>query len=303
MVKHVIIFILSLVWINTLQAQQRPIIDMHEHAWNVVQAGPEAPENKTYLKNRLSKADSLNIVRIVASGPHRFVTYWKSIAGDRIISGAFFPCIDGNPPNQGYGPCFKNNQSFPDINWLREQFETGTYKVMGELTNPYAGIPYNDERMMPYFELAEELDIPVAVHLQGAPPFTAQNCCPDFRLSFGDPFELEEILVQFPDLRLHIMHANIKWIPTLVLLLQQYPNIMVDLTPYQVAMPREGFHDLLREYKINGLIDRVMFGTDGAPYEVSIASIESADFLTEEEKSGIFCNNAARFMEQLGLCK
>jgi len=303
MLRYIILITLPLVLVQALQAQQRPIIDMHEHAWNVVQAGPEAPENQAYAKQRLAEADSLNIVRFVASGPHPFVTYWKSLAGDRMISGAFFPCIDGNPPNRGYGPCFPDNSSFPDIDWLRGQFEAGTYEVMGELLNPYAGIAYDDERMMPYYELAEELDIPVAVHLQGAPPLTAQNCCPDFRLKFGDPFELEEVLVRFPDLRLHIQHGNIKWIPSLIMLLKQFPNVYVDVTPFQVAMPKAGFHDLIHEYKINGLIDRVMFGTDGIPYEVAIESFESAEFLTEKERDGIFCDNAARFLNQPELCK
>ena len=301
------VFIYSLIIFSAFQthliAQNRPIIDMHAHAWNVVQDGPDATENEAYLERFLSIADSFNVVRFVASGPHRFVEKWKDKAGDRMISGAMFPCIDGNPPNNGYGPCFPDNRSFPDINWLKEQFETGVYDVMGELTAPYAGISYNDHRMMPYYKLATEMDIPVAVHLQGAPPLTAQNCCPEFSLSYGQPLELEKVLIQYPDLRLYILHGNIKWIPSLILILQQYPNLYVDLTAYQAVMPREGFHELLREYKINGLIDRVMFATDNVPYEISIAAYQSAEFLTEDELDGIFCENAARFLREAELCK
>lgn len=288
---------------STLSAQNRPIIDMHAHAWNVVQDGPEAAENEAYLDRFLSISDSLNVVRFIASGPHRFVEKWKEKAGDRMISGVMFPCIDGNPPNNGYGPCFPDQQSFPDINWLKEQFKAGVYDVMGELTAPYAGISYDDERMIPYYELALELDIPVSVHLQGAAPLTAQNCCPEFSISYGQPFELEKILIKYPDLRLYILHGNIKWIPSLIFLLQQYPNLYVDLTPYQVVMPREGFHDLLHEYKINGLINRVMFATDGAPHDISVAAFQSADFLTQDELDGIFCENAARFLGEPELCQ
>lgn len=296
-------FILILASGIGVQAQPRPIIDVHVHAWNVVQDGPDAPENRAYLERFLATYDSLSVVLFMASGPQSFTTAWKEAAGDQMISAPMFPCPEGRTPNRGNRPCFDSEDSFPDLNWLRDRYADGTYEAMGELINPYAGVAYDDERMWPFYELADSLGVPLSVHLRGAPPRTAHGCCPDFRLEFGDPLVFEKLLVQYPDLRLHLMHAHVTAMPELLLLLQQYPNVYVDVTPFHVALPREGFHRILRTYKENGLINRVMFGTDGTPPGLAIQAFESAPFLTEEDLDGIFCGNAARFLNRPALCE
>lgn len=48
---------------------------------------------------------------------------------------------------------------------MRELFESGDFAVLGEVSNQYAGIAPDDERMEPYWALAEELGIPVAIHM------------------------------------------------------------------------------------------------------------------------------------------
>lgn len=52
-------------------------------------------------------------------------------------------------------------------------FEGGRFRVLGEVSNQYVGIAPDDERMRPYWALAEELDIPVAIHLGEGPPGVA----------------------------------------------------------------------------------------------------------------------------------
>lgn len=41
---------------------------------------------------------------------------------------------------------------------------------MGEVGTQYAGILPTDERLAPYWELAEQLDIPVGIHVGTGPP-------------------------------------------------------------------------------------------------------------------------------------
>ena len=49
-----------------------------------------------------------------------------------------------------------------------------------------------------------------------------------------------------------------------------------------------------------GLGEKILFGTDQMMWpeviEMAIETIETADFLTEDEKRDIFYNNAARFL-------
>jgi predicted TIM-barrel fold metal-dependent hydrolase len=174
---------------------------------------------------------------------------------------------------------------------------------MGEVGTQYVGMAFDDPRMTPFYELAEELDIPVGMHASGGPPLTAERCCPDFRLSIGDPALLEEVLVQYPRLRVFIMHANVLTYPALLRMLQQFPHVYVDLTVFSTILPREGFHQMLLAYKHHGLLSRIMFGTDDFPVDKTIEAYSSADFLTEEELQGILCGNAERYLRMEGVCQ
>lgn len=286
---------------------QQPVIDMHVHARNAVQSGPEHPDNLAVRDEYLAEANENNVVLFAASGAQEFVESWAEFFGTRMLAGPVFPCINGLTPHEGENdgrmPCFKSGAAFPDLEWLRKKYLGGQLKIMGEIGTQYVGIAFDDVKMMPYYQLAEELDIPVAIHTAGGPPLTAARCCPGFRLSMGDPALLEEILVRYPRLRVQIMHANVLTYPALLRLLQQFPQVTVDLTPFQSILPRDGFHHMLRTFKMHGLIDRIMFATDDFPLASSLEAYRSADFLSGEELDGILCKNAERFLGMEGVCK
>lgn len=65
-------------------------------------------------------------------------------------------------------------------------------------------------------------------------------------------------------------------------------------------IPRAEFHEYLRRLMQAGFGKRLMFGSDQMFWPAAIGpaveSIQSADFLTAEQKVGIFYNNAARFL-------
>ncbi len=74
----------------------------------------------------------------------------------------------------------------------------------------------------------------------------------------------------------------------------------MDLAEINWMIPRAEFHDYLRRLMRAGFGKRLMFGSDQMfwPKAIGIAveAIESAAFLTEDEKRDIFYNNAARFL-------
>jgi predicted TIM-barrel fold metal-dependent hydrolase len=131
---------------------------------------------------------------------------------------------------------------------------------------------------------------------------TASNCCPKFRISLGNPILLEEVLVSYPKLKVQMMHANPLVHPLVLDMMIQYPAIYVDVSQFQRIMPREQFHRLLAAFKESRLLGRVMFGSDGDDYESALEAYRSADFLSERELEGIFCRNAARFLDRQGVC-
>ena len=74
----------------------------------------------------------------------------------------------------------------------------------------------------------------------------------------------------------------------------------VDVGFVDYSLPRKEFHHYLRRLVEAGFGKRVMFGSDENiwPQAVGVAmeNINSADFLTPEQKRDILCNNAARFL-------
>ena len=298
--------LLSILLVATPIAAKQPVIDIHVHASNDVQAGPEHPENQARLDAYRSEADENNVVLFLASGPMDFVEHWSKSFGNRMLPGLSFPCRDGMTAfegQEGRRTCYPRGGTFPDPVWLRNQYETGNLKFMGEVGTQYLGLAFDDPRMTPFYELAEELDIPVGIHASGGPPLTAERCCPEFRLSIGDPALLEDVLVRYPRLRVFIMHANVLTYPALLRMLQQFPHVYVDLTVFSTILPREGFHHMLRTYKRHGLLSRIMFGTDDFPVDQTIEAYSSAGFLTDEELQGILCGNAERYLRMEGICQ
>jgi hypothetical protein len=284
-------------------AYDGPIIDMHFHAWPSGEDGaPDTVKNLAAMEAALARLRAANVVLAATSGPEEYLEQWKRAEPERLLTGPIFPCIEGINPNWYQYRCFSDNSDFPDPVVLEEKYTDGTYGIMGELYNQYAGIAYDDPRMDPYYEIAQRHGIPVAFHTHSAPPLTAHRCCPAFRIAAGNPMLLENVLARYPRLRVQIMHANPLTYPALLDLLIQYPKVYVDISPWEWVLPREKFHRLLHTYKEAGLLGRVMYGSDGADYDAALEAYGSAEFLSEQELAGIFCKNAARFLRKPELC-
>jgi predicted TIM-barrel fold metal-dependent hydrolase len=209
---------------------------------------------------------------------------WKSKEPNRIIGGVHFDEVT----------------SLPDVEQLRQQFLAGRLEVLGELAGQYVGLHLSDSLFEPYLMLAEELDIPVGVHTGLGPEGTPYTCCPKFRVRLGNPILLEEALVRHPKLRLYIMHGGWPYLEETKAIMSVYPQVYADLAVINWIIPREEFHEYLLGLIRAGLGRRLMFGSDQMVWPeaigMAIEGIESATFLTKEQKRDIFYNNAARFL-------
>ncbi len=277
-------------------AGQQPIIDMHLHAFSFDEMGVPAPPNEVTGKSPAAKNDEeamratlaelrkFNIVKAVASGPPELVRRWREAAPDIVLGGAFT------------GP----GAELPAPAFLRSEVAAGRISVLGELGLLYNGLSPNDPSMEKYYALAEELDIPVGIHTGLGPPAAPYTCCPKFRVSLGNPALLEEVLVRHPKLRLYIMHAGWPYKSEMLALMHMYPQLYTDIAVINWAIPREEFHDYLKSLVRAGFGKRIMFGSDQMIWPdaigLAIEGVESAEFLTPEQKRDIFYNNAATFL-------
>ena len=239
---------------------------------------PETDE--ALMEKTLDVLERRNVTGIT-SGP--LVDRWRQAAPERIIPGLMFS-VGRNPP---------------PVETLRKWFEEGRYRVLGEVTNQYQGIAPDDPRFEPYLALAEELDVPVGIHMGPGPPGIAYAGAPEYRGRLHSPLLLEEVLLRHPRLRLYVMHAGWPMIDDLLALMWAHPQVYAGVGVISYALPRAGFHSYLRRIVEAGFGNRVMFGSDQMLWpealENAIESIETADFLTERQKRDILYDNAVRF--------
>jgi hypothetical protein len=245
---------------------------------------PSAPGE--YMKDVLAEMERLNVTAVVFGDP-RSVQKWKDAAPKRVIPGTSFS--NGLTPGQRVA-----------IEELRKSFTADGFKVMGEIGLQYEGLSPSDPSVDQYFALAEELDVPVAIHMGTGGSGRANVILPKFRGSMGDPLLLEGLLAKHPKLRVQVMHAGYPMIDNMLTLLQANSHVYVDVAGLIWSYPIKEVNRYIERLVEAGFEDRVMFGTDQLIWpklmSYSISIIQNADYLTTEQKRDILYNNAARFL-------
>ena len=245
---------------------------------------PSAPGE--YMKDVIAEMERLNVTAVVFGDP-KSVQKWKDAAPARIIPGTSFTGGMGTGQHVA-------------LDELRKDFTSGGFKVMGEIGLQYEGISPSDPSVDAYFALAEELDIPVAVHMGTGGSGRANVAMPKFRGSMGNPLLFEEVLSRHQKLRLQVMHAGYPMIEEMLTLLQANSHVYVDVAGLIWSYPIKEVNRYIERLVDAGFEDRVMFGTDQLIWPklmaYSISIIQNADYLTPQQKRDILYNNAARFL-------
>jgi predicted TIM-barrel fold metal-dependent hydrolase len=168
------------------------------------------------------------------------------------------------------------------------------------------GMAPNDPHLDAYYTLAEELDVPVIIHLGFGPPAAAYPSSPvprkspNFRAAAGSPLLLEHMLLRHKRLRVFVMHAGWPLIDEMIAVLYFHPQVYVDLGGLQSLLPRAAYNGALRKLVDAGFVDRIMFGSDATENGVDwlrngVRAVQEASFLSASQRRAILYENAARF--------
>ena len=292
--KNIFTGLLFISILGTLYAQRYsgPIIDMHMHAYNQELGGmmfgmdhPNPLKNETYKgvktpeeqkTETFKKMDEHNIVLALTSDGQ----LWKAENPERIlVSGRNMP-----------------------LDQLKEMALKGELAAIGELNPFYGGITADDPSQTPFFDLAEELGIPLGFHVMpGGPPGGLYHLGMDhIRVKNANPKQLEEVLVSHPNLKVYVMHGGWPYLEDMKAMLYMHPQLYLDVAAIDWVLPQAEFHNFIKGLVDAGFGKRIMFGTDQMVWpetiDIAVEAINSADFLTLEQKEDIFYDNAAEFL-------
>lgn len=222
-----------------------------------------------------------NVIGVLSGAPS-WVARWRQDAPDRII-----PAVSLEIPSQ-LSPAA-----------LRELHAKGQVAVLGEVSSQYQGVTADNPAFEPYLAIAEQLDLPVGIHVGTGPPGAPYLGFDRYRARLHSALTLEEPLLKHPKLRVYVMHAGWPMLDDLLAVLWTHPQVHVDVGVLVFALPRAEFYRYLQRIVDAGFSNRVMFGSDQMVWpgiiEPSIRAIEEAPFLSAEQKRDILYNNAARF--------
>ncbi|MBK6454482.1 MAG: amidohydrolase family protein [Gemmatimonadetes bacterium] len=276
-----------------------PIVDAHQHANpappSFVSAPPARPcpngvhpcalgpgrfrTSEALLEGTLAAMDRLHITHaVVSTGDTANLDRWVARAPGRFLAGV------------SWGP----GRPLPAIADLRRRHAAGRLSILGEFGPQYGGLLPSDTSLAPYFALAEELDVPVLLHM------TAVGGTSDaYTAASGRPLALEPVLKRHPGLRVYLENSGYPFADEMIALMAQYPGVYGDLSRISWYLPRPAFHDYVRRLVRAGYGDRLMFGTDQSWWPEVIAeavqAVRSAAFLTPAEQCAILGGNARRF--------
>ena len=194
----------------------------------------------------------------------------------------------------------------PQIKGIVSLFERSVkeWGVRGLKLDPLAGSYYpSDRAFYPLYEKASELNLPVLFHTGPRPE--------DPQSRHAHPSYLDQILLDFPDLKIVAAHMSFAYWRDLITLAKARSNLMCDISAFQLtaALNYGQFCHILRRVMDGFGKDRVLFGTDGPTFDIFLSRKEWVQLIkglpanspegskfTEEEVACLVHSNARNLL-------
>jgi predicted TIM-barrel fold metal-dependent hydrolase len=155
----------------------------------------------------------------------------------------------------------------------------------------------NDPLAYPLYEAIEELGVPALFHTGQTGIGAGVRGGGGIRLKYSDPMLVDDVAVDFPDLRIILAHPSFPWQDEALAVATHKPQVYIDLSGWSPKY----FPPQLVRYANTLLKDKVLFGSD---YPVITPDRWLADFakldIKPEVRPKILKDNAARLLGLLG---
>ncbi len=228
------------------------LIDWHTHCWL-----PEhrSKEDADLWKLRgvlgTGKADpEAHQASIDEAGAEKFVVIAIPRRGNMCTPNEFIAEFVGRFPGRAVGLSSVD----PEEPGAADEFEHAvtTLGLKGLKLSPvYQSMDPRSANCYKLYEIAQALKVPVMYHVGGA--YTGS-------LEFGDPFLLDKVAHDFPDMKIIVAHFGQPYMEQTCILMRKNENIFADLSA-RFHRPWQLYHGIMiaQEYRV---ADRLLFGSD-----------------------------------------
>lgn len=122
----------------------------------------------------------------------------------------------------------------------------------------YQGFYPNDRAAYKLYEAIEEAGVPALFHTGQTGVGAGMHGGNGMRLKYSNPLYLDDVAVDFPDLKIILAHPSFPWQEEALAVATHKPNIYIDLSGWSPKY----FPPILVRYANTLLKDRVLFGSD-----------------------------------------
>ena len=151
----------------------------------------------------------------------------------------------------------------------------------------------NDRSVYPFYEVVAEAQLPVVIHTGHSGIGTGMPGGGGIRLKYGNPMDVDDVAVDFPDMPIILAHPSFPWQDEAISICLHKPQVYIDLSGWS---PRY-FSPVLIQYANTLLKHKMLFGSD---YPLITPDRWMADFekiaIRDEVRPLILRENAIRLL-------
>lgn len=205
-------------------------------------------------------------------------------------------------PDRFYAFCgpdpLGGSKSVEELEWtIKEKGFVGL-----KLTPTYTYVHPLDRRIWPLYEKAHSLRIPITIHTGWGPQ-------PQNRIAWQEPYVLEDLLIEFPDINVCFGHTGFHRVIDVLMMMVRHRNLYGDFA-YWYFLPFDFLARSLVFAKKIGVFDRLMWGTDFPSVDPKGDSgryrripeytkrHELEPLITDKDLEQFFSENALRFVKK-----
>jgi len=233
------------------------------------------------IEQEIAELRACGVERAVIFGSDLETRYGKKVPNEAIAElvqqhSDFFLGFAGVDP-------WKGMQAVRDLDYAYHELG-----LRGVNIGPWLyGLKPNDKRFYPIYTKAVELDIPIVLH-------TSSHFFRGVSMETGNPVYVDEVAIDFPELKLIASHAGWPWILQMVAVAWRHPNVYLENS----AMLATYLHsDLVRYMDTPILADKFMFASDHPLLPIDRAAAAFLELpLKSENMEKMLWKNAERLL-------